>query len=140
MPSSILAIAAHPGDALFTMGAVVALAGWACATASQGPAREGRNSNIITRAELDGVPASSALDAVQRLRPQWLSRPRAPTIQGDDPVMVYVDRRMFGPLESLRSLNTEQVEQLEFVAARDATTRYGTGHPSGVIEITTRRG
>jgi hypothetical protein len=121
------------------MGTVLAI-GWACAAASRGPAPAGRSSNLITRAELDGIPASSALEAVQRLRPQWLSRPRAPTIQASNPVMVYVDRRPFGTLEALGSLNTEQIEQMEFVPARDATTRYGTGHASGAIEITTRRG
>ena len=122
------------------VGAVLALAGWACATASQGPARGGRNSNVITRAELDGMPTSSAFDAVQRLRPQWLSRPRAPTIQSSNPIMVYVDQRPFGTLEALRGLNTEQIERIEFVSARDATTRYGTGHASGAIDVTTRRG
>lgn len=87
------------------------------------------------------MPTSSAFDAVQRLRPQWLSRPTAPTLQpGSNPVMVYLDRHPLGPLETLRSLTTEQIEQMEFVSGRDATTRYGTGHPSGVIEITTRRG
>ncbi|MBI4343106.1 MAG: hypothetical protein HY599_07035 [Candidatus Omnitrophica bacterium] len=125
---------------LVVCGAVLALAGSACAGASQGPARSGRGSNVITRAELDGLPSSSAYDAVQRLRPQWLSRPNTPSIQGSNPVMIYVDRHNFGALESLRSLNTEQIEQMEFVPARDATTRYGTGHASGVIEVTTRRG
>lgn len=110
----------------------------ACAAASQGPARGGRN--LITRDELDGQPTSNAYDAVQRLRPQWLSRPTAPTLQPTgNPVMVYVDRHQFGRLEDLRSLNADQIEQMEFVSARDATTRYGTGHPSGVIEVTTRR-
>lgn len=125
---------------LVVCAALLALAGSACAGASQGPARAGRGSNVITRADLDGVPSSSAYDAVQRLRPQWLSRPNTPSLQGSNPVMVYVDRRNFGTLESLRSLHTEQIEQMEFVPARDATTRYGTGHPSGVIEVTTRRG
>lgn len=118
-------------------GAALALAA-ACSTASQGPARGG--GNLITRAELEAVPSSSAFDAVQRLRPHWLSRPRAPSFQLDNPVMVYVDRNQFGALESLRGLSTEQIEQMEFVSARDATTRYGTGHASGVIEVTTRKG
>jgi len=118
----------------------LAIAGSACAAASQGPTRGGEGSNVITRAELDAVPTSSAFDAVQRLRPYWLSRPTAPTLQpGSNPVMVYLDRHRFGALESLRSLNTDQIERMEFVPARDATTRYGTGHPSGVIEVTTRR-
>ncbi|MBI2073366.1 MAG: hypothetical protein HYW06_01785 [Gemmatimonadetes bacterium] len=53
---------------------------------------------------------------------------------------MYVDRQQFGRIEDLRNLSTEQIEQMEFVSARDATTRYGTGHPSGIIEVTTRRG
>jgi len=118
--------------------AALAVTGSACAAGSQGPARSG---SVITRAELEAVPVSSAYDAVQRLRPQWLSRPAAPTLQpGSNPVMVYVDRHPFGTVENLRGLSTEQIERIEFVPARDATTRYGTGHPSGAIEITTRRG
>lgn len=120
-------------------GAGLTIALLACSVASQGPARG--SGNVITREELDRQPAGNAYDAVQRLRPQWLSRPTAATLQpGGNPVMVYVDRRQFGTLESLRGLGTDQIEQIEFVSARDATTRYGTGHPSGVIEVTTRRG
>jgi hypothetical protein len=43
-------------------------------------------------------------------------------------------------LSQLRTLSVDQIEQMEFVSASDATTRYGTGHPSGIIEVTTRRG
>lgn len=119
------------------VGLTLAMSG--CAAASQGPARGG--GNVITRAELEATPTSSAYDAVQRLRPQWLSRPTAATLQpGGNPIMVYVDRHQFGTLESLRGLTTDQIERMEFVPARDATTRYGTGHPSGVVEVTTRRG
>jgi hypothetical protein len=123
---------------LLACGVGVTLAMSACAAASQGPARG--SGNVITRAELEAAPTSNAYDAVQRLRPQWLARPLAPSITGNNPVIVYVDRHNFGTLESLRSLNTDQIERMEFVPARDATTRYGTGHASGVVEVTTRRG
>jgi hypothetical protein len=119
-------------------GVGVALAMSACASAAQGPARS--SGNVITREDLETAPITNAYDAVQRLRPQWISRPRASTLQpGGNPVMVFVDRTQFGTLESLRSLNTDQIERMEFVAARDATTRYGTGYPSGIVEVTTRR-
>ncbi len=114
------------------------LAAAACATATQGPRH---NSNVISREELDQISVSNAFDAVQRLRPQWLTRPTAATLQpGGNPVLVYLDRHQFGSLEDLRTLGTDQIEQMEFLSARDATTRYGTGHPSGIIEVTTRRG
>jgi hypothetical protein len=119
-------------------GVGVTLAISACASASQGPARG--SGNVITREELEAAPTTNAFDALQRLRPQWISRPRASTLQpGGNPVIVFVDRTQFGTLESLRSLNTDQIERMEFVAARDATTRYGTGYPSGIVEVTTRR-
>ena len=128
----------RPSGSFPACGVVLTLAVSACAAASQGPARGDRN--VITRAELEAQPVSDAYEAVARLRPSWLRRPLAPTMQaGGNPVMVYVDRQQFGTSESLRGLTTEHIERIEFVSARDATTRYGTGHPSGVIEVTTRR-
>jgi hypothetical protein len=115
---------------------VVALT--ACAAAGGGPMR---SSNVLTREDLEAVQVSSVYDAVQRLRPQWMSHPLAPSGQpGSNPILVYVDRHQVGTLEELRHLTVDQVEMLEFVSASDATTRYGTGHTSGIIEVTTRRG
>jgi hypothetical protein len=114
------------------------LAMTACAGASRGPMR---SSTALTREDLESVQVSSVYDAVQRLRPQWISRPLAPTGQpGSNPVLVYLDRHLLGTLDELRHITVDQVETLEFVSASDATTRYGTGHPSGVIEVTSRRG
>jgi hypothetical protein len=110
----------------------------ACAAAGGGPMR---SSNVLTREDLEAVQVSSVYDAVQRLRPQWMSHPLAPSGQpGSNPILVYVDRHQVGTLEELRHLTVDQVEMLEFVSASDATTRYGTGHTSGIIEVTTRRG
>jgi hypothetical protein len=100
-----------------------------------------RSSNVLTREDLQAVEVSSVYDAVQRLRPQWISRPLAPSGQpGSNPILVYMDRHLLGTLDELRHITVDQVETLEFVSASDATTRYGTGHPSGVIEVTSRRG
>jgi outer membrane receptor for ferrienterochelin and colicin len=117
---------------------LVWLAAGACASATQGGARASGGSNVITRAELDRVPGTNVYDAIQQLRPGWLSRPTAPSVIGTNPVMAYVDRHRFGAADELRNLSTSEVERIELVSAADATTRYGTGHPSGVIEITTK--
>lgn len=99
------------------------------------------SSNVLTREELESVQVSTAYDAVQRLRPQWMSRPLAPTGQpGSNPILVYVDRHQVGTLDELRHMTVDQIEQMEFISAPDATTRYGTGHASGIIEVTSRRG
>ena len=114
------------------------LAMTACASGGRGPMR---SSNVLTREELETVQVSSVFDAVQRLRPQWLSRPQTPSgMPGSNPVLVYVDRHHMGTVDELRHITVDQVETLEFVSASDATTRYGTGNASGIIEVTTRRG
>jgi hypothetical protein len=125
------------GHAVMFVG-LVWLAAGACASATQGGARASRGGNVITRTELDRVPGTNVYDAIQQLRPGWLSRPTAPTVLGTNPVMAYVDRHQFGTADDLRNLGTSEVERIELVSAADATTRYGTGHPSGIIEITTR--
>jgi hypothetical protein len=42
-------------------------------------------------------------------------------------------------VEALRDISVEQIRELRFIDAKDATTRYGTGHTSGVIEVYTKR-
>lgn len=110
----------------------------ACSAAPRGAMH---SSNVLTREELESMPVSTAYDAVQRLRPQWMSRPLAPSGQpGSNPILVYVDRHQVGTVDELRHMTVDQIEVMEFVSPADATTRYGTGHASGIIEVTTRRG
>jgi hypothetical protein len=43
-----------------------------------------------------------------------------------------------GGLEELHSIRAADVESIRFINARDATTRWGTGHMGGVIEVLLR--
>jgi hypothetical protein len=53
-----------------------------------------------------------------------------------NPLVVYMDDvRQFGDLVVIPS----RVKEIRFLNSRDATTRYGTGHSSGVILVTTKR-
>jgi hypothetical protein len=82
----------------------------------------------------------TAHEIINHLRPEWL-RPRgAVSLQSPNasyPV-VYVNGTRYGPLDSLRQLPSDSIRQIEYMGASDATTRFGTGHPGGVIMITTR--
>lgn len=125
---------------------VAALVGPACSSAV-GAGGGGRNADVITAEEFSEVSASTAYEAIQSLRPQWL-RLRPPTsmattldTQGvpDDEVVVYLDNVRFGGLENLRSLRSEVVQRAERINGATATQRWGTGHSAGVISITTQR-
>jgi hypothetical protein len=117
----------------------VGLVAAACASATQ-RAKSTSRPNAITREELASLPSTNAYDAIERLRPGWLRRPTAPTLLGENPLLVYVDHQLVGGVDELRSMSTDQVEQMEFITAPNATNRHGTGNASGAIEITTRRG
>ena len=107
-------------------------------TAAVAPARS--NSDVITAAELRPGEHRDVYEAVQRLRPQFL-RPRGATSVrggGEDnlPVVFLDDQRLGGP-STMRGLPVENVREIRYVAARDATTRWGTGYPAGAILVVT---
>jgi hypothetical protein len=45
-----------------------------------------------------------------------------------------------GDLSFLRSIRTNQVEEIRHMSGSDATTRYGTGYGGGTIEVRSRGG
>lgn len=106
-------------------------------TASQ-PATESRvtrgPANLITEAEIRSSSVQNALEAVQSLRPAMM-RPRP----GGGPVMLYLDNVKMMDLNVLTTVPAGRVLEIRYISAQDATTRWGTGHASGVILVTTKR-
>jgi len=114
----------------------------ACAYATRaGENQAGESQNVISRADLDGIVAGTAFEAIERLRPRWL-QPRGPTSmlepQGTPPT-VFVDGRPAGDLTALNVIPTEEIAELRYVSPTEATTRWGTGVSGGVIEVVTGR-
>ncbi len=127
---------------LLLAGLVLAVGLGACASSGGGDDDLARgSSDHIPREELaDRLgPSVSLYQAVQRLRPAWLRPSRGVSGSGQrfEP-LVYLDDRRFGPIGSLRQLRVSDAEELRYISASDATTRYGTGVPAGVIAVYTR--
>lgn len=100
--------------------------------------------DLITEAEIAAGSYQTALEAVQNLRPNMLvprgvgsdeSGLRAASVS----IVVYMDDVRLGEAQSMVNIPASRVKEIRFVNARDATTRYGTGHSSGVILVTTKR-
>lgn len=113
---------------------------WGCSSGG-GASTSGsqRDPNRISLEELQDLPPGTAYDAVGRLRPAWL-RGRSSTTGGGtgggaQAARVFVDGREFGSVASLRDLHLDSVAEIRFMSARDATTRYGTGYPGGIILV-----
>ncbi len=109
--------------------------GSACASSGQpGQSRPRRRSNLITAEELSGLSVSNAYEAVRRLRPAWLqARGRSGL-----PVVYRNNARWGGDPRSLESIQINVINEMRFLSASDATTRYGTGFTGGVILVATR--
>lgn len=85
----------------------------------------------------------TAMQVVQRFRPQWLRTRGTATFgggtQSGEPRIV-MDGVPLGEMGELRSLDASDVEEMTYLSASDATTRFGTGYPGGAILVRTRRG
>lgn len=124
-----------------TLAALWALTQAGCAS-SPGAGERGTSArNVIFADEIATSTALDVYDLVQRHRPGWLQGRGPASIRDPRPELpvVYVDGVRFGDVESLRRFQITDVEELRYRSASEATTRYGTGHTGGVIEVRTRR-
>ena len=115
---------------------LIFLACVACATAGT-PAGTRSPQDRITRADLERNPVSTAYEIIQRLRPQWLRLRGPQSITGDTDLVVYVNNARMGGSDSLRGISLAGVEFLRFLDPAAATLRWGAGHGSGAILIST---
>lgn len=99
--------------------------------------------NRITEEELEDLTALTVYQAVQRLRPTWLHA-RVSTVRGSSgaryPAQVFVDGMPRGDLDVLNAMDIRDVQEILFLSASDATTRFGTGYPGGIINVLMKRG
>jgi len=130
------------------IAAVVAFATAGCASSpggstgatqqSSSPSRSHTSRDVITQEELAKVDVQNALDAVRRLRPNFLQTHGGMTssiTQGGQDVVVYVDNTRMGGPSTLAQIPITDVKEIQYLNGTDATQRYGTGHGSGVIIV-----
>ena len=112
-----------------------------CASSGSSSSRPGASRDVILAPELMEIQRSNAYEAVERLRPRWLQSRGAGsigTLERDTP-RVYVDGQLYGDAETLRQLDIREIQEMRYMSASDATTRYGTNHTAGAILVVTRR-
>ena len=81
----------------------------------------------------------TVFEAVQQLRPQWLTVRGAGRTGRPAEIIVFVDGSMYGPVGSLRQFRVNDVEDVIFLSATEAATRWGTlAGDGGVISVRSR--
>jgi hypothetical protein len=99
--------------------------------------RASRDSNVITSAELVASQATNAYDAVRRLRPNFLNSRGPTTINGAGSgyARVYLDRVLFGDINSLKTLSVNGIREIHYYNGPDASGRFGLDNTAGAIEV-----
>lgn len=117
----------------------------ACASSGQKSASPG-NTNVITAEQISHSSGSNAFEVIQRLRPNFL-RTRgavggAPSSSGNrlEPLdlVVYLNESRLGGSDYLRQIPISQVREIRYFSAAEATTKWGTGHSAGAIQVLSR--
>jgi hypothetical protein len=112
----------------------LALVATGCASTDGERVRTDRNQ--LTAEDIQARQFSTAYDAVQALRSNWL-RARVQDGTSDD-VVVYVDGSRAGGTSFLRQIDASTVLSIRYLSPSEASTRLGHGHSGGVIQVSTR--
>ena len=111
----------------------------ACATG--GPtSRPTVDHNTLVRDQFADKGYRSVYDAVQSLRPTWLSARGPDSFSTPSEVQVYLDDTRLGGVETLKTLDAQSLAYIRFFDGNAASARWGLGHGAGVIYVSTRVG
>jgi hypothetical protein len=102
----------------------------ACGGTSSGPGTARPDRDLITRDEIRSLPATTAYEVIERVRPEFLRASRGGTTPN-----VYINGSRSGGIQILSSIRAANIETIRYVDAVAANLRYGRGNESGVIEI-----
>jgi hypothetical protein len=120
---------------IMSLAGLAAVSVLACTPPST--ARPGKESNVITKEEIFEAHTTNLYDAVSRLRPNFLHYRGQTTLRGSDTgyPKVYLDRVLFGDINSLKSFSPNGIREIRYYNGADASSRFGLDNASGAIEI-----
>ena len=111
---------------------MIGLAG--CASGSGGSGSGGGSFNRLTAADLVNDQALDLFELIYRRRSRWLNA------RGGGSPRVHVDGvASLGGVEELRNILVSDVQEVEYLSAIDAASRFGLDYVNGAILVTIRR-
>ncbi len=118
--------------------AIVVVAAAACTAMSSSSSGAARN--VISGDELSATNSQTAFEALQMVRPEWLTGrgPVSLTNATEARPNVYMYGSRVGDLDYLKSVYVQDVAELRYWSTGEASARFGMGNPRGVIEIIPR--
>lgn len=120
--------------ALFALVAVLS----ACASTPAQRTSGSADPNVILEAELATYADRPVVQAIQRLRPQFLRTRGVSSVNRTavDVVVVYLGGTRMGGPEALEQIRTADVREIRYLSPSDASQRFGLNHSNGAIILT----
>ena len=118
--------------------ALPALVACASSGSSEGEQAPSPYSPVITRAELQDAGVRNAYEAVERLRPRWLTVRGMRSFNIETEIVVFQDRMFLGGLDLLRTIGIEGIYELRYLDGSTASASLpglGGRHVEGAIVI-----
>ena len=54
-------------------------------------------------------------------------------------IVIYIDNTRYGAVDNLRQIPASSIALVRYFSASESQLKWGSGHPSGVIEVVTKR-
>lgn len=111
------------------------------AGATPGLAQTGRQSDVISEHELSDVALAdkTVLEAIQRLRPRFLTSRSSTVREGTIPIRMSLDGANPQDASELAHISVAEVSEIRYLNVGDATLRFGMGGTSGPVILVTMR-
>ena len=108
------------------------------AAVMHGPAN---SRSILTRTELVATNAETAIEAIGRLRPEFLLGHARPPALGRAQIALYVNDTYEGDISLLNTIPLSEIREVSLLQPTEALFRFGMTCrcPGGVILVNTRR-
>lgn len=120
--------------------AALALALVSAGCASSGSRAPKRDRNLITSDEITKSNATNAREAIERLRPAFLTTHGSISIQDPTPPtpIVYLDGIKYGDIRALETIPALTILTIQYLPSIEAGMRFGLGHEGGAILVATK--
>jgi hypothetical protein len=110
----------------------------ACSSRSGSSSDVRPDRNLITVEQIRNGHFQNAFEAVQALRPNWLTPRGQASFQKPSQIEVYYDATHLGTVETLRTIVSSNIAFIRWYDGTQAQQRYGIGHESGVILVSSQ--
>lgn len=109
------------------------------ACASGGSGSSSGSSTVITGEQLMATNQNNLFQALQNLRPQWLRSRGSASLTSPTQVMLFVNEAPYGTVNDLSSIPIDAVQDIRFLNASEAGSRYGTAAGAGGLLLVRTR-